>query len=127
MSLLLIARCKNGLQNLSGGGGENIEDDERSGRPKDANMDENVENVQNLVMCDRRRDLGSIASEIGIRFGTGQTILTDILGVSKVLARWVPRMLTDDQKRSRLDISRYLLSRYEDDPGKFYRPSCNPR
>ena len=25
-------------------------------------------------------------------------------------------MLTDDQKRTRLDISRYLLSRYEDDP-----------
>ena len=28
-------------------------------------------------------------------------------------------MLTDDQKRTRLDISRYLLSRYEDDPGDF--------
>ena len=26
-------------------------------------------------------------------------------------------MLTDDQKRPLLDISRYLLSRYEDDPG----------
>ena len=30
-----------------------------------------------------------------------------------------PRMLTEDQKRSRLDISRYLLSRYEDDPEEF--------
>ena len=28
-------------------------------------------------------------------------------------------VLTDDQKRSRLDVSRYLLSRYEDDPGDF--------
>ena len=28
-------------------------------------------------------------------------------------------MLTDDKKRSRLDISRYLLSRYEDDPDDF--------
>ena len=45
--------------------------------------------------------------------------LTDILGMFKVSARWVPIMLTDDQKRSRLDISRYLLSRYEDDPGDF--------
>ena len=27
--------------------------------------------------------------------------------------------MTDDQQRSRLDISRYLLSRYEDDPGDF--------
>ena len=28
-------------------------------------------------------------------------------------------MLTDDQKRTWLDISRYLLSGYEDDPGNF--------
>ena len=65
--------------------------------------------VQNLVT----------ASEVGISFEAVQTILTDILGMSKVSARWVPRMLTDDQKRSRLNISRCLLSRYEDDPGDF--------
>ena len=28
-------------------------------------------------------------------------------------------MFTNDQKRIRLDISRYLLSRYKDDPGDF--------
>ena len=61
----------------------------------------------------------SIASEVGRSFGAVQTILTDSLDMSKVSARWVPRMLTDDQKRSRLDISRYLLSRYEDDPEDF--------
>ena len=61
----------------------------------------------------------SIASEVGISFTAVQTILTDILGMSKVSERWVPRMLTDDQKRCRLDISKYLLSRYEDDPGDF--------
>ena len=39
--------------------------------------------------------------------------------MSKVLERWVPRILTDDQKRSGLDISMYLLSCYEDDPRNF--------
>ena len=71
---------------------ESIEDDARSDRPKDATTDENVEIVHNLVMCDRRRDLRSIASAVGIRFGAVQTILTDILDMSKVSARWVPRM-----------------------------------
>ena len=61
----------------------------------------------------------SIASEVGISFGAVQSILTDILGMSKVSARWVPRMLTDDQKRTPLDISRYLLSCLEDDPSDF--------
>ena len=36
-----------------------------------------------------------------------------MLGLSKVSARWVPRML-----KSRLDISKYLLSLYEDDPSE---------
>ena len=63
----------------------------------------------------------SLPSEVSIRFWTVQSILTDILGMSKVSARWVPLMLTNDQKRTWLNISRYtyLLSRYEDDPSNF--------
>ena len=39
--------------------------------------------------------------------------------MSKVSAKEVPVMLTDDKKRTWLDTSRYLLSRYEDDPIDF--------
>ena len=63
-------------------------------------------------MCDRRRELQSIASEVD--FGAVLSILTNILGMSKVSARWVLRMLTDDQNRTWLNITRYLLSRYEE-------------
>ena len=70
-------------------------------------------------MCDMRRNLRNIDNEVSIRFGAVQSILTNILGMLKVLARWVPQMLTDDQKRNWLNISRYLLSCYEDDPGDF--------
>ena len=90
-----------------------VEDDRRSGHPKDATTVENVKVVHTLVMCDLR----SIASEVGISFGALQSILTDILGMSKNSARWVPQMLTADQKRTRLHIFRYLLSCYEEDPG----------
>jgi histone-lysine N-methyltransferase SETMAR len=58
---------------------------------------------------------------MGISFGSVQALLTDVYGMSKVFARWVPRQLTDDQKRTRLDISRHLLSRYEDEPNFIYR------
>ena len=70
-------------------GRESVGNDGRSGYPKDATADENVKVVHTLVMCDRRRDLRSMPR--------------------------VPGMLTDDQKRTRLDISMYLLSGYEDD------------
>ena len=69
---------------------ESIEDDERSGRPKEATTDGNVEIVHSLVMCDRRRNLRDIASEVDISFGALQSILTDILEIPKVSARWVP-------------------------------------
>ena len=54
--------------------------------PKDATADKNVKVVHTLVMCDRRQDLRSIASEVGISFRAAQSILTDILGMSKVSA-----------------------------------------
>ena len=41
---------------------ECVEDDGRPCRPKDATADENVKAMYTLVMCDRRRDLRSIAS-----------------------------------------------------------------
>jgi hypothetical protein len=66
---------------------ESIGDDERPGRPKEATNDETAETVHDLVMYDRRRDLQSIAREVGIRFGSAQAILTDIYGTSKVSAR----------------------------------------
>ena len=104
-------------------GRESVEDDGRSGHPKDATTDGNVKVMHTLVMCDRKGDLRSIASEVGERFGAVQSILTDILGMSKVSARWVPRMLTHDQKRTLLDISRFLRSGYGDDPGDLTRSS----
>ena len=72
---------------------ESVEYDGRSGRPKDATADENVKVVHTLLMCVRRRDLRSIASEVGISFGAVQQILTNILDMSKISARWVPRIV----------------------------------
>ena len=48
---------------------ESVEDDGRSGRPKDATADANVNVVHTLVICDRRRDQRSRANEVGISFG----------------------------------------------------------
>ena len=49
---------------------------------KDATADENVKVVYTLVMCDRRRDLRSIACEVGLSFGAVQSIVKSILSMS---------------------------------------------
>ena len=64
-------------------GRESVEDDGRSCRPKDTTADRNVKVVHTLVMCERRRDLRSVANEVSISFGAVQSILTDILVMSK--------------------------------------------
>jgi hypothetical protein len=97
-------------------GRETIGNDELPGRPKEATNDETAKTVHDLVMCDRRPDLRSIAREVCII----QQILTDVNGMPKFSTKWVSRQLTDDQKRTRLDISRYLSSRYEDEPDFIY-------
>jgi hypothetical protein len=53
-------------------GNENIGDDDRPKRPKEAVNDETTEAVNDLVMRDRRRDLRSISREVDIRFGSVQ-------------------------------------------------------
>ena len=46
-----------------------------------------------------------IEEEIGISHGTVHQILTEDLNYSKKSARWVPRLLTADQKKARLEAS----------------------
>jgi hypothetical protein len=43
--------------------------------------DETAEAVHDLVMCDRMRDMRSIATAVGISFGSVQAILTDVYGM----------------------------------------------
>ena len=72
----------------------------QSGHPKEATTDGKVELVHSLIKCHRRRSLRGIARQIGISSGPVQFILTDILGMSKVSARWVPRMLKKSEERA---------------------------
>ena len=66
--------------------------------------------MHRLITSDRKKkSLHDIATQIGISFGPVHSILTDILGMSKVSARWISRMLSKDQKNS-LDISKYNVS-----------------
>ena len=59
-------------------GRESVEDDGWSGYYKDVNGDENFKLMHTLVICNRRRDMQSIASEVGITFGAVKLIPTNI-------------------------------------------------
>ena len=69
-------------------GRDSIEDDGRSGRPKDATADENVRVVHILVMCDRRRDLQSIALYAVYEYLGDQEKAFYFEGIRKLEQRW---------------------------------------
>lgn len=102
-------------------GRSSCEDDQRSGRPSCSVTEEDVKKFENLVLEDRRITIKQLAEILKISFGSIQSILTDSLGFRKVSARWVPRMLTDENKRRRLEISKRNLEMLQRDPDQFCR------
>ena len=70
-------------------------------------------------MKNRRIKVSEVATELIISYGSAFTIIHDVLGMSKVSARWVPRNLSTQDRQHRLHSSRELLSIYESDPEDF--------
>ena len=49
-------------------------------------------------MKDRRITVRQVGENFDIGYGTAQDILTNVLGMRRVFARWVPRLLVPEQK-----------------------------
>lgn len=90
-------------------GRESLEDDPRSGRPISAVTADNVEKVKNLILADRRIKQWEIARDVGISKERVHEIIHEHLGMSKVSARWVPRMLTPFDKQRRVECCQAFL------------------
>ena len=66
-----------------------------------------------MVEQDARLSVKDIASYTGISEGSVQTILKKRLDLRKVCARWVPHLITEEQKTQRLKCARELLKTYK--------------
>ena len=76
--------------------------------------------VRKLVMENRRITLHELEETTGISNRSIHSILHNKLHMSKVCARWVPKMVADGMKLSRVTISGALLTRYTANPGDFH-------
>jgi len=92
-----------------------VDDDEHTGRPRSCTTPETVTRVQELVPQDRHRTIHDIAEEVGIGDGTCQQVLTEELGMHHVTVKFVPRILTADQKQQRVNICSELCQLASDD------------
>ena len=83
-------------------GRTSLEDDPREGRPKSATTPEIIEQVHHTVLGDRRTKVREIVETIGISKECVGCILHEELDMKKLCARWMPLLLTADQKRTRI-------------------------
>ena len=102
------AQCLGGLKLLK------VEDDTRPGRPKTSVTKANIAAVKIVVEQSARLSVKDIASCTGISEGSSvQIILQKRLDLRKVCARWLPHLLTEEQKHNALNVPRELLKTYK--------------
>jgi histone-lysine N-methyltransferase SETMAR len=93
-------------------------DAECSGRPVEATTPEIVDKIH-MVMDDGRVKVREIASAVGISSEWVHNILHQHLNMRKLSARWVPQLLTVDQKRNRVRRSKDNLQLFQRNPQDF--------
>jgi len=82
-------------------GRTSVFDEPRPGAPKTATAEDNVTKINDLVLADRRLKIREIDETVGMSKDRVSHILHEILGMRKLSARWVPRLLTPDNTRNR--------------------------
>ena len=74
-----------------------------------------------MLLDDRRMEVREIAETVGISKECVGYILHEELNMKKLCARWVPRLLTADQKRIRMKIPEQCLERFNKNKSDFVR------
>ena len=77
--------------------------------------------IHNMVLSDRRIKVRIIVEATGISQGTMFSILHNKFGVEKTSARWIPRLLSKENKRNRVIDSEAILALFRRYPNDFLR------
>ncbi|KAG6465148.1 hypothetical protein O3G_MSEX014961 [Manduca sexta] len=77
-------------------GREDVNDEEHAGRPSTSTTDEKIDEVKKMVLANRRITIREIAEDLGISIGSCYSILINNLGMKRVAAKFVPKLLNFD-------------------------------
>ena len=102
-------------------GRTDTEDPERSGRPNVVVTSESIKKVHQIVFENRKLKLRKIAVTLKISYGSVYAILHEHLSMRILLSKWVPRLLTVDQKRQRVVDSERCLELFRRNKPNFLR------
>jgi hypothetical protein len=92
-----------------------VEDDEHSGRPSTNKTIENVKKFENSIHEDRCQIIHELADTVGISYGVYQKILTENLNMRRFSTKFVPTLLTSDQKQWHINTCLELWEKANND------------
>lgn len=95
------------------------EDAARSGRPSTVTTPEIVDQVHDMILTNRRISAKVIAETLEISRERVGSIIHEHLDMQKLSAKWVPKCLNADQKRNRVDTSRWVLQQFQQSRDNF--------
>ena len=94
---------------------------ERPRRPKEVTSQGMIDKVHDIVLNNHRLKVREIRETVNISVGRVWHILHECLGMGKLSARWVPRLLTADHKQARVVASEKCLSMIQRNSKEFLR------
>ena len=97
-------------------GMESVRDDERCGRSKEVNRPELIGQIKNFMDKDRHVSIETMSAHIDVSVGTVHTIIQEKLKMQKICAKFVPRVLREDQKERCCHDSREMVELINSDP-----------
>ncbi|XP_040357023.1 uncharacterized protein LOC121046630 [Ixodes scapularis] len=89
----------------------------QEGRPSTCQKDQVIAELNAVVIRDRRVTIREIAEEVGISTFSAHSIMTGDLAMKRVAAKFVPKLLTVEQKQLRVEVSQDLLDSTYSNPG----------
>ncbi|GFR68529.1 transposase [Elysia marginata] len=90
-----------------------ISDCPRPGQPKSCVNEQTIASIKRDIDEDPHISVRELDDTNDLSYGTVHTILTQHLRMKKVFVRWIPHLLTVDQKRERVRCAVELLNMFE--------------
>ncbi|GFR98342.1 transposase [Elysia marginata] len=92
---------------------KSLSDCPRPGRPKSCVNEQIIASIKRDIDEDPHISVRELSDTNGLSYGTVHTIITEYLRLKKVFVRWIPHLLTVDQKRERVRCAVELLNTFE--------------
>ena len=96
--------------------GTSVDDDEHSGQLSTTTPPKNIVKVREAILADRRQTIHDVCERVGMSYRMVQCILVDNLNMRRISARFVPILLSDDQKTHHVSVHRELKQQARDNP-----------